>query len=39
MHIVCTITSTFTGRMQIEDEVDALSDTVDEHLKKMGVWS
>jgi len=37
MHIDGTIPSTFKGRMHIEDEVDALFDTVDEYLKTMGV--
>ena len=37
MHIDYTMSSISTGRMRIEDEVDALSDTADEHLKTMGM--
>jgi hypothetical protein len=35
MHIDGTISSMSTSRIPIEDEVDALYDIVDAHLKKM----
>jgi hypothetical protein len=37
MHVDCMISSISTGRIPTKDEVGALSDTVDAHLKTMGV--
>jgi len=37
MHIDCTIFYISTGRIPTKAEVGALSDTVDAHLKAMGV--
>jgi len=37
MHMDCTITTISTGQIPTMDEVDALSDTVDEHPKTVRV--